>query len=89
MTFNLNHNYQIHNHQNEKKLNRFHKIFDVFVCIVIRLIFIAQTLFSIYYLVHIYNFLYLILVVCVIVITVDSIYVTIYRNGKEYTWLIF
>lgn len=86
MTFNLNHNYQIHNHEhhNQKRINR---ILDIFVCISIRLIFLIQVVFTVYILVHLYQqYLYLTLSLCAILILIDGIYVTFYRKGKEYTW---
>jgi magnesium-transporting ATPase (P-type) len=86
MTFNLNHNYQIKNHENQQ-VKKSQKIFDILVCLSIRLIFLIQVSFSIYFLVHFYNqYAYLNLITFVILILIESYYVIKYRNGKEYTW---
>ena len=86
MTFNLNHNYQIKNHENQQ-IKKSQKIFDILVCLSIRLIFLIQVSFSIYFLVHFYNqYAYLNLIIFVILILIESYYVIKYRNGKEYTW---
>lgn len=85
MTFNLNHNYQIQNHQYHKQ-KRINKILDVFVCISVRLIFIVQSVISIYVMVSLISFIYLVLALCVVFIALDALFVTFYRSGKEYTW---
>ena len=86
MTFNLNHNYQIKNHQNQQ-VKKSQKIIDILICLLIRLIFLIQVSFSIYFLVHFYNqYAYLNLTIFVILILIESYYVIKYRNGKEHTW---
>lgn len=96
MTFNLNRNYQIENHQ-KHKIKKHQKLIDIFVCLSIRLIFLIQVSFSIYFLVDYYvyyahdyydyvKFAYLCLALVAIIIIIDSYYVAKYRNGKEYTW---
>jgi len=86
MTFNINRNYQIQNHQNPQ-IKRHQKIFDIFVCLIIRFIFMVQVFLSIYFLVDFYEqSFYLILTIFAIIIVIESYYAVRYRNGKEYTW---
>ena len=87
MTFNINHNYQIkkHNHHHQEK--QITRMFEIFVCLLIRLIFLLQTVFSTYFLISFYNqLLYLFVGILIFGIIIDCIYVSVYRHGKEYTW---
>ena len=63
------------------------KLSDLILCVLIRLIFLIQSCFSIYFLVTFYNqYLYLILLFGIIVIIADCLYILLARNGKEFKW---
>ena len=90
MMLNLNRNRKISKISNGKQAEKERKIirvFEMIICIVIRLVFLFQTTFSIYFLISFFDeYLYLALTLCVFSIIVDCVYVSIYRFGKEYTW---
>ena len=92
MVFNFNHNHQLRKQlpTSNKTSSRNRKLklaYEIFICVIIRLFFIFQAGFSIYFLVSFYEKkTYLVLVIFVLVILIDAFYVSIYRKGKEYTW---
>ena len=70
------------------KINpRMQKIAFSIICTLIRLFFIVQGVFIIYYLVTFhnnYNFLFMILNLSIII--ADSFYILTINEGKEHTW---
>ena len=63
------------------------KIINLLFCNLVRFIFIAQCTFCIDYLITItgkYEFLALIIIPAIIF--VDGLYVSVFRDGKEYKW---
>ena len=66
------------------------KIIDIVLCIVVRLWFMLQGAFYIYFLVIFEkNLGYLALIVVLLIILTDGINVIFKRKGKEYTWYNF
>jgi hypothetical protein len=63
------------------------QFFDVILSIIVRLVYLGEAGFCIYYLANIMgsNYYY-ILIIFLAVILVDGVYVVIKRFGKEYTW---
>jgi hypothetical protein len=63
------------------------KCMDILLAKLVRLIFMFQSGFYVYCLIHIMNSkIYLFLIIGVLVILIDGNYVAIFRRGKEYTW---
>ena len=63
------------------------KLTDISLSILIRLIFLVQIGFSIYFLVAFYNqYVYFVLLFGVLTIVCDGLYIAIARNGKEFKW---
>ena len=63
------------------------KSFDIFICTVIRLVFVLQSLFCVYYLIsYSLNYTFLILCLGIIFILADSVYIIVKRKGKEHMW---
>lgn len=60
---------------------------DIFLCSFIRLFFILESIFCIYYVISLTsNLLYLFVLVPLLGIIVDDIYVSVKRKGKDYYW---
>lgn len=60
---------------------------DIFFCSFIRLFFILESIFCIYYIINLTsNLLYLFVLVPLLGIIVDDIYVSVKRKGKDYFW---
>ena len=63
------------------------KILDIIMCILVRLVFIGECIFAIYYVIGITNNLaFVSMIVPIILIILDGIYVSIFRLGKEHSW---
>ena len=61
--------------------------YDISLCLIVRLWFLLQGSFYIYFLVtYEKNYGWLGIVVLLIIILIDGLYVVIKRKGKEYTW---
>jgi hypothetical protein len=61
--------------------------YDIFMCISVRLVLIIECVFCIYYLVSSTGiYLYLILVIFLVAIVVDTVAVIANRNGQEWFW---
>lgn len=63
--------------------------YDIFMCIIVRLILLIEGVICIYYLVSSsgMNYTYLALVVLLVFICADAVVVIVRRNGKEWFWL--
>lgn len=62
-------------------------VIDLFLCNFIRLCFIIESAFCIFYLINLTTSLvYLVTLVPVLVIIADDIFVSLRRRGKEYSW---
>ena len=71
----------------EKEPDITKRVFNLIRCNFVRLLLIGQGIFCIYYLLAITGFLsYISLILCLIVILLDAIYVSVFRDGKEYKW---
>ncbi len=73
--------------EGEKKMPTWRKIFDICVGLAVRVVYILEGIFAIYYLVGItgsYYFLFFIILLFIIIL--DGIYVSCFRHGKEHTW---
>ncbi len=63
------------------------KYFDIFLCILIRCVFVAEILFILCYIVLLTSNLYFYaLIVGIFCIVADGIYVIVYREGIEHLW---
>lgn len=64
-----------------------HSILSLSICNIVRLIYILETVFCMYYVTAItYNLFYLFLIVLLINIVIDDLFVTLTRKGNEYYW---
>ena len=71
----------------EKEADTKKRVFNLIRCNFVRLLLIGQGIFCIHYLISITGYLsYLSLVTCLVVILLDALYVSIFRDGKEYKW---
>lgn len=62
--------------------------FDIVLCHLVRFILLIQSIFCIYYLVSsTQEYAWLVLIVFLLVIVVDTLYVAIRRKGQEWYWL--
>jgi hypothetical protein len=71
----------------EREKKRWQVALDLFFCTLVRLIFIIQAVFLIYYVVALTNnFYYIFSIVLIILIIADGLYVSVFRLGMEHTW---
>jgi hypothetical protein len=64
-------------------------IYDVIMTIVIRAFVLAQSIFAIYFLVSsTLSYSYLALIIFLVAIAADTVFVIVWRKGKEYLWLV-
>ncbi len=64
-------------------------IYDVIITIVIRAFVLAQSIFAVYFLVSsTLSYSYLALIICLFAIVADTVFVIVWRKGKEYLWLV-
>ncbi len=70
------------------KINpRLAQCFDILVCLVVRGFLLAQCLFCLYYLCSSTNqYIWLIELICLIVIVLDTVWVVVKRYGQEWYW---
>ena len=60
---------------------------DIFLLLFIRAVYLREiAVFYVYLISLTGNFLYLLVSIGLIIITVDTIYIVCYRFGKEYSW---
>lgn len=58
-------------------------------CNLVRVIFIGQCAFWLYYVTKLYNDLtYLVMIVPLVLIFLDGLYLSVYRQGKEHSWFV-
>ena len=69
-------------------LNYLIRIDSVKMCSIIRLIFIAEASFFIYYLVTFSSYIYLLLVILLLSIIADGLSLLIENNGEEKLWYV-
>lgn len=63
------------------------RVFNLVRCNLVRLVLIGQCIFCIHYLISITRYLsYVGLLVIPLLILLDAVYVSIFRNGEEYKW---
>ncbi len=63
-------------------------IYDVIITIVIRAFILAQSIFAVYFLVSsTLSYSYLALIIFLVAIVADTVFVILWRTGKEYLWL--
>ena len=61
--------------------------YDITLLLITRSIMLTQAIFVIYFLVKIdLHYAYLVLIVGLLAIVLDSIYIIIHRKGREYLW---
>ena len=61
--------------------------FDMAMCMLVRLVFVFEGAFCIYFLVTFnQNYFYLFLIAGLLVICLDSIFIMVKRKGKEHFW---
>ena len=73
--------------ESDRNQKKWRTILDMFFCIFVRLFFIGQSIFCIYFLIEIsLNKYFLFLIILLVLILVDAFYITIFRLGKEHTW---
>jgi hypothetical protein len=64
-----------------------HKIWDIFLSCLIRIIFLAESIYVIYYLCRFSkNNYFCFLVIGMVVIVLDGVFVIVKRQGKEHLW---
>lgn len=64
-----------------------HKLFDIFLSLIIRIAFVLEIAFFYYYLIALTsNFLYLLVSCGIVIIICDLAYIIYFRHGKEYSW---
>lgn len=74
----------------EKQLPHWRRVVQILLSIIVRLVFVTQSIFLIYYVSGLEsNTTYFVELPLVIIIIVDLLYVSIFRDGKEYTWLVY
>lgn len=63
------------------------RIFNIFSCNFVRIVLIVENLLCIYYITKVFdNYLYALLIIFDVLILIDAIYVSIFRDGKEFSW---
>ena len=72
----------------DKKETYWKKVVNILLCNKIRIAYLIQISFCIYYLIisHYLNYYFCFLSIFGLVIIIDAIYLSIFRLGKEYTW---
>lgn len=73
--------------KNEKKEKLSKKVFNILLCNLGRFIYIGENIFSIYYIWFITNnSKFIFFAIFDIIILIDAIYVSVFRDGKEFSW---
>ena len=73
--------------ENTKANSKCKSVYDIALCSLVRLVFLVQSSFCIYYLVSFQkNYVYLSLSFGLIVFIADTIYIIVRRKGKEHMW---